>query len=169
MHNHERHALSQLENLRQTDSGAEYKAPHDVLAAQTNLPMQLRLSWWERGLKDVTRTMCLVDPLTHREYTDIAKAQSAACAVDAYLTSAYDVATANDLAATEHDDGLRVSKRPRVTNSRHQHYRCYNCGSYGHTANACPGQYEWQDVPTEDDFGRLDANGSPADAADGEE
>ncbi|KAL3135299.1 hypothetical protein ABBQ32_007497 [Trebouxia sp. C0010 RCD-2024] len=50
VHNHERHALSQLEKLRQTGTVAEYKAAHDVLAAQTTLPMQLRIFWWERGL-----------------------------------------------------------------------------------------------------------------------
>ena len=72
--------------------------------------------------------MCLVDPLTHREYTDIAKAQSAACAVDAYLTCDATIASC----CHDDDDGLRVSKRPCVIDSRHQHYRCYNCGRYGH-------------------------------------
>ena len=88
VHNHERHALAQLEKLRQTGIVAECKAAHDVLAAQTNLPMQLRIFWWERGLKDDIRSTCSVDPLTQTEYTDIEKAQSAACAYDAHLTSA---------------------------------------------------------------------------------
>ena len=79
VHNHERHAIAQLEKLRQAGTVAEYKAAHDVLAAQTNLPMQMRILWWERGLKDEIRTMCLVDPFTHTEYIDIKKAQSAAC------------------------------------------------------------------------------------------
>ena len=87
VHNHERHALSKLEQLRQTGTVAEYKAAHDVLAAQTNLPMQLRIFWWERGLKDDIRSMCSVDPLAYKEYIDIEKAQSAACACDAHLTS----------------------------------------------------------------------------------
>ena len=49
--------------------------------------MQLRISRWERGLKDEIRAMCSIDRLTHKEYTDIEKAQSAACACDAHLTS----------------------------------------------------------------------------------
>ena len=93
---HERHALEQLENLRQTGSVAEYKAVYDMLAAQTTLPMQLRIMWWERGLKDEIRTMCAVDPLTHKECADIGKAQSAACACDAHLLFDSAVATAID-------------------------------------------------------------------------
>ena len=34
VHDHETHAVSQLEKLRQNGSVAEYKAAHDVLAAQ---------------------------------------------------------------------------------------------------------------------------------------
>ena len=48
-----------------------------MLAAQTTLPMKLRLFWWERGLKDEIRTMCSVDPLTHKQYADIEAAQNA--------------------------------------------------------------------------------------------
>ena len=87
-HNQERHALSQLEQLRQTGSVAEYMAAHNVLASQSDLPMQLRIFWWEKGLKEDIRAMCRVDPLTYKEYTDIDKAQSAACACDAHLNSA---------------------------------------------------------------------------------
>ena len=58
-----------------------------MLAAHTILPMQLRISWWERGLKDDIRAMCSVHPLTHKQYTDVAKAQSAAGACDAHLKS----------------------------------------------------------------------------------
>ena len=39
------------------------------------------------GLKDDIRAMCSMHPLTHKQYTDIAKAQSAACACDAHLKS----------------------------------------------------------------------------------
>ena len=84
-HNHEKHAISKLESLRQTGSVAEYMAEHNVLASQSNFPMQLRIYWWERGLKDEIRQMCRVDPLTYKEYTDIDKAQTAACACDAHL------------------------------------------------------------------------------------
>ena len=42
VHDHETHAISQLEKLRQTDSVAEYKAAHDVLAAQTTLLSRLQ-------------------------------------------------------------------------------------------------------------------------------
>lgn len=84
-HNHEKHAISKLEGLRQTGSVAEYMAQHNVLASQSNLPMQLRIHWWEKGLKDEICHMCRVDPLTHKEYSDIDKAQSAACACDAHL------------------------------------------------------------------------------------
>jgi len=85
VHNHERHALSQLERLRQNGSVAGYKAAHNVLAAQTNLPMQLRIHWWEKGLKEHIRSQVTVDPVTHMQYSDIDKAQSAACALDAHL------------------------------------------------------------------------------------
>ena len=47
VHDHETFAISQLENLRQTGSVAEYKAAHHVLAAHTTLPMKLRLFCWE--------------------------------------------------------------------------------------------------------------------------
>ena len=133
--NRERHALSQLEKLRQIGTVAEYKASHDLLAAQTNLPMQLRIFWWERGLKEEIRTICLVDPLTHREYTDMKKAQSAACACDAHLFSAF--AAASDASGA---DDIPVTKRPRVTNNSLQQRRCYNCGRFGHIASACLGQ-----------------------------
>ena len=106
VHNHERRALSQLGQLHQTGSVAEYKAAHDVLAAHTNLPMQLRILWWERGLKDEIRTMCLVDPFTHREYIDMEKAQFAACVCDAHLGSVTD-----NIASDDHD--IPVTKRPR--------------------------------------------------------
>ena len=63
VHNHERHALSQLEALQQTGSVAEYKAAHSVLAAKTSLPMQLRLLWLEKGLKDEIRSQVHCGPL----------------------------------------------------------------------------------------------------------
>ena len=87
VHNHEKRALAQLEALRQTGSVAEYKAAHNVLAARTNPPMQLRISWWERGLNPAIAAKVQVDPLTYKEYTDIDKAQSAACALDAHEAS----------------------------------------------------------------------------------
>ena len=96
-----------------------------MLAAQTTLPMQLRILWWERGLKDDIRRMCSVDPLTHKDYSDIEKAQSAACACDAHLFSAAavttDLATHTDLCDANSDDGdksgdeLPVHKRPCLT------------------------------------------------------
>ena len=114
VHNHERHALQQLEKLRQTGSVAEYKAAHDVLAAQTVLPMQLRISWWERGLKGEIRAMCSVDPLTHKEYTDIEKAQSAACACDAHLTSASAAAAKKHPRSSQPSSAsARVDGRPK--------------------------------------------------------
>ena len=73
VYDRERHALEQLENLCQIGSIVEYKAVHDVLVAQTTLPMQLRIMWWERGLKDEMCAMRLVDPFTHKEYTDIGR------------------------------------------------------------------------------------------------
>ena len=81
--NAERHALRQLEDLRQTGSVVEYKAAHNMLASKTSLPMQLRIYWWERGLKSEIADQVKVDPLTYKGYTDIDKAQSAACAYGA--------------------------------------------------------------------------------------
>ena len=55
------------------------------IASQSDFSMQLRVYRWEKGLKDEIRRMCKVDPLTHKEYTDGDKAQTAACACDAHL------------------------------------------------------------------------------------
>ena len=119
VYNHERHALDELEKLRQTGSVVEYKASHDVLAAHTILPVHLRISWWERGLKDDIRAMCSVDPLTHKQYTNIAKAQSAACACDAHLKSS--AAAAAVTRKRPSTAAARVNQRPhqrsRVTDS----------------------------------------------------
>ena len=101
MHNHERHALSLLEKLSQTGSVTEYKAAHNVLAAKTDLPMQLRIHWWEKGLKEHIQSQ--VDPETHQEYTDIDKAQSAACALDAHLESSSVAAASKKRSASDAD------------------------------------------------------------------
>ena len=141
--------------------------------------------------------MCAVDPLTHKEYADIGKAQSAACACDAHLLFTSAVATATDPAThtdasdatsaeNDDDDGsdhelpvntsaeddgdgesdheLPVNKRPRFTHNRHEHRRCYTCAS-------CPFQHVVQDAeaPRRDDTDQLEAAGSPAAAADGEQ
>ena len=144
-----------------------------MLAAQTTLPMQLRILWWERGLRDDIRRMCSVDPLTHKEYSDIEKAQSAACACDAHLFSAAavttDLATHTDLCDANSDDGdksgdeLPVHKRPCLTYNRHEKRRCYKCGRFGHIAAACPGQNEAQEneAATRDNVEQPVANESP--------
>ena len=166
MHNHEKHALQQLEKLRQTGSVAEYKAAHDVLAAQTALPVQLRISWWERGLKDEIRAMCSIDPLAHKEYTDIEEAQLAACACDAHLTSASAATTVDD--ADTDDEELLASKRPCYANNRREHRRCYRCNRFGHIANACPWKDNLQgdEAPTNE---QLDDNTNSQDPANGEQ
>ncbi|DBA70249.1 TPA: hypothetical protein ACH3X2_012156 [Trebouxia sp. C0005] len=46
--------------------------------------MQLRIYWWERGLKPKIAAEIKVDPLTYKGYTDIEKAQQAACAYGAH-------------------------------------------------------------------------------------
>lgn len=88
VHDRERHALNSLMSLRQTGTVAEYKAAHDVLAAQTDLPVIQRLIYWERGLKPEIRDECKFDLVTHTTYKDIASAQSAAIAIDSHLTAA---------------------------------------------------------------------------------
>ena len=112
VHDHETYAISQLEKLRQTGSVAEYKAAHDVLAAQTTLPMKLRLFWWECGLKDEIRVMCSLDPLTHKQYADIEAAQNAACACDAHLKSASAAAASCKRGAQPSTATARVHQRP---------------------------------------------------------
>lgn len=78
VHNHERNARSELQRLCQMGSVADYMAAHNVLAAKTTLPMQLRIHRREQGLEPEIASQVTVDPLTHKEYTDIEKAQSAA-------------------------------------------------------------------------------------------
>lgn len=83
MHDTERHALQQVQQLRQTGSVYEYKAAHNLLAAKTTLPVQLCIYWWECGLKPEIAAMVKVEPFTYKGYDDIDKAQSAACAYGA--------------------------------------------------------------------------------------
>ena len=73
-------------SLRQTASVAEYKAAHDVLAAKSKLPTAQRLLFWEQGLKAEIRAECKLDPLTHKAYSSLFAAQSAAMAIDAHLS-----------------------------------------------------------------------------------
>ena len=120
VHNHERHAISQLQNLTQTGSVAEYRAAHNSLAAKTNLPMQLRIHWWELGLKEHIRAQVKVDPETHQEYTDIDKAQSAACALDAHIDASSAAAasrkrTPPSTAAAVRSDSQRPSQRTKYS------------------------------------------------------
>ena len=67
---------------------AEYKAAHDVLASRSKLPIAQRSLYWEQGLKPEIRAECKLDPLTHKAYSSLSAAQSAAMAVDAHLSSA---------------------------------------------------------------------------------
>ena len=83
-----------------------------MLAAQTTLPMKLRLFWWERGLKDEIRVMCSLDLLTHKQYADIEAAQNAACACDAHLKSASAAAASLKRAAQPSTATARVHQRP---------------------------------------------------------
>lgn len=75
-------AFQQIVALRQTKTVADYKVDFDVLAAKADIPMHLRVSMWEQGLKSHIKEKVLMDPLTHSEYTDIAKAQQAALQYD---------------------------------------------------------------------------------------
>ena len=120
VHNHEMHAISQLEALTQTGSVANYKADHNVLAAKLNLPMQLRIYWWQKGLKEHIRAQVKVDPETHQEYTDIDKAQSAACALDAHIDASSAAAASkkrppSTASASVRSDSRRPTQRPRFT------------------------------------------------------
>ena len=73
VHKHERNVLAQLETLRRTGSVAEYKAAHDVLTVKTNLPMQLRIHWREKGLNPDIAAKVKVDPLTYKECSEMTK------------------------------------------------------------------------------------------------
>ena len=118
--------------------------------------MQLRIHWWEKGLKEHFRSQVTVDSVTHKEYTDIDKAQSAACALVAHLYASSTVAAASgslihthlcDAKSNDDDakyrDELPVAKHS-CTDNRREHCRCCNCGRVGHLAIACPGQNEVQ-------------------------
>ena len=73
--------------------------------------MKLRFFWWERGLKDEIRTMCSVDPLTHKQYADIEAAQNAACACDAHLKSASVAAVSRKRGTQPSAASARVTQR----------------------------------------------------------
>ena len=166
VHDHETHAISQLEKLRQTGSVVEYKVAHDVLAAHTTLPMKLRLFWWERGLKDEIRVMCSLDPLTHKQYADIEAAQNAACACDAHLKFA-SVAAAQPSTAT-----ARVHQRPhqraklvdhtsrptldtRVAKRRGDAPADFTCDTEGRLAKPLPGFFkDWIATCNRSDSGK---------------
>ena len=169
VHNHERHAISKLQTLHQTGSVAAYKAAHNVLAARTNLPMQLRILWWEQGLKEHIRSKVKVDPKTHQEYTDIDKAQSAACALDGHLSPTVAPATDTDDDGDvnhEIDEELPAPKRPCFTHSTREHRRCFNCGRFGHIAVACPDGDQDNEAPATNDD---EANRYPSTVANGEQ
>ena len=63
-----------------------------MLAAQTDVPMIQRLIYWEQGLKPEIRDECKFELVTHTICMNIAKAQSAAIAIDSHLTAAADKA-----------------------------------------------------------------------------
>ncbi len=118
--------------------------------------MQLRIQWWEKGLKEHIRSQVTVDSVTYKEYTNIDKAQSAACALGAHLYASSTVAAASgslihthlcDAKSNDDDakyrDELPVAKHS-CTDNRREHCRCCNCGRVGHLAIACPGQNEVQ-------------------------
>lgn len=92
----------------------EHKAAHDVLSAQTCLPLQI--FWWEQGLKGEVRSMCSVDPVTRKQYIHIEKA-SAACACDAHLTSASAAAASHKHGPTS-QPSARVDKGPNLPELR---------------------------------------------------
>lgn len=71
VHDREKHALTQLMNLRRTGTVAEYKADHDVHAAQTDLPMMQHLIYWGQGLKPESRAECKLERVTHIDYVDM--------------------------------------------------------------------------------------------------
>lgn len=119
VHDRERHALISLMSLRQTGTVAEYKAAHDVLAAQTDLPMTQRLIYWERGLKPEIRNECKFDPVTHTTYRDIANAQSAAIAIDSHLTAAAEKAAGKKRAGGPLSAAASVAPRPVKAKSSH--------------------------------------------------
>ncbi|KAL3135298.1 hypothetical protein ABBQ32_007496 [Trebouxia sp. C0010 RCD-2024] len=61
--------------------------------------------------------MCSVDPLTHKEYVDIDKVQSAACACDAHLTTASASAASRKHGRNSQPTmaAARVEKRPKFS------------------------------------------------------
>ena len=90
LHDYKQRAVEKLTSLKQTGFVADYKALFGSLVAQTTLPMEARLFFWNQGLKPAVADACYLDPLTHSAYKDIGQAQKADLAADSrfYATAA---------------------------------------------------------------------------------
>ena len=118
----------------------------DSLAAQTILPMEARLFFWNQGLKPAIQDACYLDPLTHSVYKDIAQAQKAALAADSRFHSAAANAKKHGPPSSGQSLAAAFTPKPKAT-----HYvewtegdgGFFNCATNG-TMRTAPGfMLEW--------------------------
>ena len=146
LYDYKQRAVEQLHELCQTGSVADYKAEFDALNAQTSLPMEARMFFWNCGLKPHIMAACTLDPATQTSFRDIAGAQKAALAMDSVHRKSL-----GSKDGLDYSQGADKDPDAADSNGEHTHpasaddvhrssrkRKCFKCGKPGHIAANCP-------------------------------